>query len=75
MWSQDTINGDVDGVLFKDVRVYGARKPYSSFIGKDAEHKATNVVFDNLQINGEKIMSAEAMNLVQNEFVEGVSFR
>ncbi|MBR5757110.1 MAG: hypothetical protein IKX88_00750 [Thermoguttaceae bacterium] len=75
MWSQDTINGDVDGVLFKDVRVYGARKPYSSFTGKDAEHKATNVVFDNLQINGEKIMSAEAMNLVQNEFVEGVSFR
>ncbi len=75
MWSHDDINGDVDGVLFKDIVVYGNRKPFSSFAGLDSEHKATNVVFDNLQINGEKIMSAQDANLSQNEFVEGVSFQ
>ena len=75
MWSGDKENGTVDNVLFKDVYVYSNRVPPSSFSGFSAECKATNIVFENLQIGGKKIMSAEDANLRQNEFVENVSFR
>jgi len=73
-YTHDAENGTVDDVLFKDIQVFGNRRPHSSFTGMDAEHKVTNVRFENLKFGDQTILSPEDANLSQNEFVEGVQF-
>ncbi len=73
-YTHDDENGTVDGVLLKDVQVLGNRRPQSSFTGLDAEHKVTNVRFENLKFGDQTILSAQEAGLRQNEFVEGVRF-
>lgn len=74
-YSGDKTNGSVENVLFKDICVYGNRKPASPLIGLNKESSVKNVVFDNLQIGGKKILSAQEAGVSLNEFVENVSFK
>jgi hypothetical protein len=45
---------NIHDVTFKDIKVLGNIRP-STFIGHDADHKISNIIFNNLQFNGKKI--------------------
>ena len=74
-YSHDTENGTVDGVIFKDIQVYGTRTPPVSLTGLDADHMAKNVLFENVQLGGRRITSPEGLNLSKNAFVENVQVK
>ena len=74
-YSHDTENGTVDGVIFKDIQVYGTRTPPVSLTGLDADHMAKDVLFENVQLGGRRITSPEGLNLSKNAFVENVQVK
>ena len=74
-YSHDKENGTVDGVIFKDIQVYGTRTPPVSLIGLDADHMAKDVLFENVRLGELKITSLDGLNLNKNAFVENVQIK
>jgi hypothetical protein len=58
MWSTDSVRGNIENVVFKDITVnnsgYQLHKDIE-FLGYDANHAINNVLIDNVVINGRKI--------------------
>jgi hypothetical protein len=63
----------IDGILFKDIKVYGNTNTLSSISVYDAENGAvTNVVIKNLQFNGKIVEDIKQANLSISPYVSGV---
>jgi len=54
--------GHIRNVHFKDIAVIGSELPKSYLIGYDEAHCVENVLIENLQFNGRRILSAEDGN-------------
>ncbi|MCI2068651.1 MAG: glycosyl hydrolase family 28 protein [Bacilli bacterium] len=62
--------GKIDGVNVKNVKVYHlADTIVSRMQGEDADSSIDNVTIENLEIEGKKITSKEAMKLTTNDYV------
>ena len=64
--------GQIDGVVFKDIRVYG-KFPYSIIAGYDSTHVVKNVRFSNLRVNENHIKDT-ASGKISVEFAHNVVF-
>ncbi len=65
--------GSLDNVYFKNIQIDGPSS--SNFIsGYDATHKVSNIIFDNLSINGQVCETTTAANITTNAFAENISF-
>jgi len=53
----------IDSVFFTNLKYTGAKVPYSTISGYDANRKTTNVFFTDLVINGSKIATAANGNI------------
>ena len=75
-YSVDGENGDVDGVRFENIRVFGERKPRFVFLGLDPEHNVKSVTLENVVV-GEQKFTAEngLLPVVRNEFVSGFEIK
>lgn len=73
-YSHDDERGTVRDVLFKDVSVFSAHAPPSSFRGYDAEHGVDRVTITNLRFNGQAASNATAAQLRIGPEVRSVQF-
>ena len=73
-WGHDQNRGQIQGVLFKDIRVTGPTFPVSKLTGFDEAHRVEDVTFERLQIQGKLIGNAAAANLQTNAHVHNVRF-
>jgi hypothetical protein len=75
MWSNDTIPGSVDGVVFRNITAASRVMPESIIFGADGQHLVENVTLDNLVINGKRILSAEEANLKIGDFTNEIMLK
>lgn len=73
-YSRDDARGTIRNVLFKDIDVFGALQPPSSFCGFDPEHGVEGVTIDNLRFNGQPVRDAAAARLNIGKHVGNVRF-
>ncbi len=67
--------GRVKGLLIKDCS-FSETFPYRSSIkGLDAGHRFSDVVIDNMTIQGRKVMSLEEARIDVNQFVDTITFK
>ena len=74
-WLPDGTLGTVDRVTYKNVTVYGGKRPASDFTGNSAVHRIDGVEIDNLVIGGAKATDAASAGLEVGEYVQNVQFR
>ena len=75
-YSVDGENGDVDGVRFENIRVFGERKPRFVFLGLDPEHNVQNVALENVLLGDQKLSAENGLlPVVANEFVSGLEIK
>lgn len=71
--------GSISDVTFKNITYDApqadAAKPASYIRGLDRDHRVANVVFENLVINGKRILNARDGNFEINEFAGEIKFR
>ena len=75
IWTTDNERGHIEDVVFKDITVNNSGYPLHKeieFLGYDADHAITNVLIDNVVINGRKVT---AKDVVKNDFVYNVTVR
>ncbi len=73
-YSKDTSRGTIRDVLFKDINVFSARPPPSSFRGFDAEHGVDGVTIENLRFNGRPVHDAADAHLSVGPHVGDIRF-
>ncbi|WP_455498691.1 glycoside hydrolase family 28 protein [Coprobacter sp.] len=67
--------GIVRNVLIKDCVFYEAFPKPSQIFGLDVEHPVDGIIFENFEIAGKKIFSAEEATLEINDFVRNIQFK
>jgi len=73
-WSKDEKIGKVSDILFKDIHYTSEHLPQIVLSGYDAEHDVSDITFDNVTMNGKKIMNVSDGNIRVNEFVKELVF-
>lgn len=73
-YTKDKENGDVRDVLFKDIKIYGSRRPAISLTGLDAKSDVRGVTFENVTLGDKKVDSEKVLPYITNEFVSDVKF-
>lgn len=73
-YSKDTSRGTIRNVLFKDIDVFSAQPPPSSFRGFDADHGVDGVTIENLRFNKRLVCDAAAAHLSVGPHVQNVRF-
>ena len=72
-YDPDESHNSISNIQFKNITLEG-KCGENSLIGYNENHTITNISFQNLQIDGKTILNHEGMNLIMNEFVDGVTF-
>jgi polygalacturonase len=78
LWSDDNLLGSNSNIRLKNIQVFmdeGLERPKIGLYGANAEHMTTNIVIEDLYINGVKVESFEDANIHINEFVKDVVVR
>ena len=65
----------IEGVTFRNIDYRGANQNPSCIAGYGPDRVVKDVTFENLCINGEKVLSAEQANLKIGPYAENVTFR
>jgi hypothetical protein len=65
----------IENIYFKDIFYYGNGEVTADIKGFDEERKVKNVTFENLVMQGEKVLSAEKGNIMVGEFAENIVFK
>jgi hypothetical protein len=73
-YSKDTTRGAIHDITFQNVSAIGERWPISRLQGYDAEHTVQRILFEALVIQGKRIESLEAGDILTNAFVGEVTF-
>lgn len=68
VWTRDPERGHIEGVTFKDI-VATAQRPRIELNGFDEGHAVSDVMFENVRINGKPLMAADVK---ANDFVRDV---
>jgi len=69
VWTRDPQRGHIEGVTFKDINAV-ADRPRIELTGFDDAHAVSNVVFQNVRVNGQPLTRAA---IKMNAFVRNVS--
>lgn len=75
MWSKDTVRGRTSGIRFENVQVSAWDMPECWFAGLDEEHQVSDVVIENLTVNGRRLKNTEEGRFIIKPFVERLSLR
>lgn len=57
---------------FKNIRLYGNKKPVLRFLGYDSEHKTENILIEDLYLNDKPIRSLDECETFIGEFAENI---
>jgi hypothetical protein len=68
VWTRDPERGHIERVTFKDI-VATAETPQIELTGFDETHAVSDVVFQDIRVNGKPLTPAEVQS---NAFVRGV---
>ena len=74
-WSKDEAIGKVSDIHYKDIHYTSESMPQIVIIGYDAEHDVSDVTFDNVTMNGKKIMNLSDGNIKINDYVKKMTFK
>jgi hypothetical protein len=74
MWGHDSQRGHIRGVVFKDVSLVGGSAPQWELTGHDADHRVTDVVFENLRLLDKVIAATGEARFVVNAYVDNLRF-
>jgi polygalacturonase len=87
IWTTDTIRGRIEDVVFRNIIVNNAGYPLHKefeFLGFDADHAISNVLIENVVINGRKVVQDDIVlnsrrdpkeGIVMNDFVYNVTVK
>ena len=85
VWTSDAERGKIEDVIFRNITVNNSGYPLNKefeFIGYDADHAITNVLIDNVVINGRKVTQEDVVinprartGVVMNDYVYDVSVK
>ena len=73
-WQKDKSLGSVTNVYFRKINYTSSYKPTLFFEGYSAQHKISNIYFDDIIINNRSIQTLSGANITVNEFVENIKF-
>jgi hypothetical protein len=65
----------IEDVYFKDIAYNGTGAHPSQIFGYDESRMVENVVFENLQINGNRILDTDSGNIRVNAYAGGIRFK
>ena len=74
-WSKDEKMGKVSNIRYKDIHYTSAHSPRILVAGYDADHDISDVTFDNVTINGKRIMNVASENLQVNDHVRNLTLK
>jgi len=74
-WSKDTKIGKVSDIRYKDIHYTSVHPPRMMIIGHGEEHGVSDVTFDNVTINGKKIVDVSDENIQVNDYAKGLIFK
>ena len=72
-YAKDEGLGNLSGVRFKDIDM-DVPTGMNRLLGMDAEHRITDITFENFKVKGKVVRSAQEMGLEVNPFVSGIHF-
>lgn len=55
VWTTDPEPGRIDGVTFRNITAFG-KTPNVEVVGFDEMHKAKNILFENIRVNGRSLI-------------------
>lgn len=76
-WSKMGGQGTIRNIYFKNISATiksGAQFPFSDIRGFDTNHTIEGVIFENLTIDGKKVMNATDARMNANSYVRNVTF-
>ena len=73
-YSKDDIRGVVRNVNYRNIHYTSACSPQITFIGYDSEHEVSGITFDNVTVNGKKIMNVSDGNIKMNDYVKDLKY-
>ena len=73
-WQKDKSLGSITNVYFRKINYTSSYRPKLFFEGHSAQHKISNIFFDDIIINNRSIQTLSGANIIVNEFVENVKF-
>ena len=74
-YSKDEKRGKVYDINYKDIHYTSAFTPQITFIGYNSKHEVSGITFDNVTINGKKIMNVYDGNIQLNDYVKDLNFK
>jgi polygalacturonase len=66
---------NISNIYFKDISYTGNNTSTSVIRGLDAGHAVKGITFENLKINGKKVLSAREANILTGESTEAITFK
>jgi len=68
VWSKESNRGKIYNITYKNIRVNSDFSPKSSFMGYDETHDISDLLFEDIYINGKKVTNTEEANMYFNDF-------
>jgi len=65
----------IENIYFKDITYNGSGLRPSQIIGHNENRNVNNVTFENVKINGKKIMSAQEGDIIIGKHAKNVKFK
>ena len=75
MWSKDTIRGRIDNITFRNISYTGKHFPITTMEGLNEQHAISNIHFENITINGQKVLGPEDLRLQSNDYVSDINIK
>ncbi|OFX35228.1 MAG: hypothetical protein A2W90_17820 [Bacteroidetes bacterium GWF2_42_66] len=72
---EDDHQGNIDTILFENIKLYGNTNTHSSLQGLNSKQNISNVTIKNLRYNDELVTDLKEANLTIGPFVEGVKLK
>ncbi|RPI42250.1 MAG: hypothetical protein EHM46_05420 [Bacteroidetes bacterium] len=70
-YSRDTMRGKIENITFRNITYTGTFFPVTSMQGLGVDHDVSNILFENIVINGERVRNTEDLKLQRSTPVGG----
>jgi hypothetical protein len=72
-YSKESVRGKICNITYKNIRYNAGYFPKSTFTGLDENHDISDLLFEDIYINGKKVTSMEEANIHINEHVRNIT--